>query len=554
MTDEHDSAVNVRRAREGKAKPGATTRPSPEARATEASGESFPVVGGSRSGRVHAVNAGELPVQETLGEPVSPAAVRAAVVAMKSGNADGAKGGRKANPSSEGDREVTSPRVPPNADKQGEEDLWQRYGAERGIWSEKMLAALEKGVKGSRWFSLIDKVDRADTLVTAWAKVQSNAGACGVDGITVERFAKDSQSRLLAVREHLMRGTYQPKPVRRVWIPKAGSPQKRPLGIPTVADRVVQGALRMVVEPIFEREFAPHSYGFRPGRSCHDALRRVDALLKSGCTDVVDIDIKGYFDAIPHEHLMAKVGERIADSRVLELIERFLKAGVMEGSERWEAEMGAPQGAVISPLLANVYLNPLDWLLATAGFEAVRYADDLIVLCRDGQSAQRAMSMIEGWMKEAGLELNRDKSRIVEMTNPGSHFDFLGYRFWRGKSGKIRRFVRPKSEKNLRGRLKPLTRRANGKSMELILKEVNPILRGWYGYFKQVSAASLRQVDQWMRSRLRAILRKRRKGRGRASTRDQLRWNNCYFKRLGLFCLEEARAAELASLRQGATC
>jgi RNA-directed DNA polymerase len=220
-----------------------------------------------------------------------------------------------------------------------------------------MLVALERGVKGNQWFSLIDKVFRDRTLELAWAKVHSNAGACGVDGITVERFAKDSHARLLAVKEHLERGSYQPKPVKRVWIPKLGSPEKRALGIPTVRDRVVQCALRMVVEPIFEREFAPQSYGFRPGRSCRDALRRVDELLQSGHGHVVEIDIKGYFDAIPHERLMARVGERIADGRVLGLIEAFLQAGVMEGMEGWETETGTPQGGVISPLLANIYLN-----------------------------------------------------------------------------------------------------------------------------------------------------------------------------------------------------
>jgi RNA-directed DNA polymerase len=500
------------------------------------------------------VNAGELSAQETTGEPASPTAVRAVIVAEKSGNADGAKGGRKANASSDRDREATSPKVPRQADKQGEEDLWQRYGAERGIWSEKMLVALEKGVKGNRWFSLIDKLARGDTLAMAWAKVRSNAGACGVDGITVERFAKDSQSRLLVVKEHLKGGSYQPKPVKRVWIPKPGSRQKRPLGIPTVTDRVVQGALRMVVEPIFEREFAPHSYGFRPGRSCHDALRRVEALLQSGHTHVVDIDIKGYFDAIPHERLMKKVAERIADGRVLELITRFLKAGVMEGLERWEAEAGAPQGAVMSPLLANVYLNPLDWLLAAAGLEAVRYADDMVVLCRDAHSAQHAMGLIEQWMREAGLELNSQKSRIVDLGITGSHFDFLGYRFWRGKGGKLRRLVRPKSEQKLRERLKPLTRRASGWSLEMILAKVNPILRGWYGYFKQASTDALKETDGWVRGRLRSILRKRRKGKGRARGNDQQRWNNCYFRRLGLFCLEEARKAELTSLPRGVTC
>jgi RNA-directed DNA polymerase len=473
---------------------------------------------------------------------------------MKPVNPGEAKGGRKANASSEGDREEKFPRVPQEADKQGEEDLWQRYGAKRGIWTEKMLVALERGIKGNRWFSLIDKIGRADTLELAWAKVQSNAGSCGVDGITVERFANDSQKRLLAVKEQIKEGSYQPKPVKRVWIPKPGSSEKRPLGIPTVRDRVVQDALRMVIEPIFEREFAEHSYGFRPGRSCHDGLRRVEALLRSGHTHIVEIDIKGYFDAIPHEQLMKKVAERVADGRVLELINRFLKAGIMEGLEHWETEEGAPQGAVMSPLLANVYLNPLDWLLAAAGFEMVRYADDMVVLCRDAQSAHQAMERIRQWMREAGLELNEQKSQIVDLTERGSHFDFLGYRFWRGKDGEVLRLVRPKSEKKLRERLRPLTKRTSGWSLAMILEKINPILRGWYGYFKQANASSLRQVDGWVRGRLRAILRKRRNGKGRSRGNDHQRWKNCYFERLGYFSLEAARERELASLRSGATC
>src|SRR5690606_27239386 len=270
--------------------------------------------------------------------------------------------------------ELKSPSVPAT-DKQGEEDLWHRYKAERFVWSGKMLEALDKGVKGNKWFSLIDKVIKATTLELAWAKVRSNAGACGADGITVKRYAKGSQTRLLAVKEQIERNDYQPQSIKRVWIPKPGSPEKRPLGIPTVRDRVVQTALRMVIEPIFEREFCDASYGFRPGRGCKDALRQVDALLKSGCSHVVDIDIKGYFDAIPHDRLMKLVGERIADKRVLGMIEGFLKAGVLEGLEvDAESDEGTPQGGVISPLLANIYLNPLDRLLEEKGYEAVRYA------------------------------------------------------------------------------------------------------------------------------------------------------------------------------------
>ena len=549
---------------------GAPTRQSDGAQDTEASAEAAIVVGGSRFGKDRVVNAGDLLGQDASDQTGHPAGVRAAIVAQANrGKSEdgttvttersrvttgGVKGGRKANPQSDGDREANSPRVPPDADKQGEEDLWQRYGAERGVWNERMLMALERGIKGNKWFSLIDKVGRLDVLELAWEKVQSNAGACGVDGITVERFDKDSPERLLAVKEHLEGGSYQPKPVKRVWIPKPGSPEKRPLGIPTVRDRVVQCALRMVVEPIFERDFASQSYGFRPGRSCHDALRRVDELLQSGHWHVVDIDIKGYFDAIPQERLMERVGERIADGRVLGLIEAFLKAGVMEGRERWDAETGTPQGGVLSPLLANIYLDPLDWLMERAGLEMVRYADDMIVLCREPQSAMRALEAIQRWMGEAGLELNGEKTRLIDMSGTGSHFDFLGYRFWRGQSGRVRRFVRPKSRKKLRERIKPLTRRVNGRSLEAIIAVINPILRGWYGYFKHVSADGLREIDGWVRGRVRAILRQRHGGQGRARGKDHHRWGNSYFVQLGLFCLERARAEEIISLRGGVTC
>jgi RNA-directed DNA polymerase len=407
-----------------------------------------------------------------------------------------------------------------------------------------MLAALQEGVKGNKWFSLIDKVGRLDVLELAWAKVQSNAGACGVDGITVERFGKDSQKRLLAVKEQIQRGAYQPQPVKRVWIPKPGSAEKRPLGIPTVRDRVVQTALRMVLEPIFEREFAEQSYGFRPGRSCQDALRRVEELLQSGHLHVVEIDIRGYFDTIPHGRLMGEVEKHVADGRVLRLIEGFLKAGVLGEMAGWEVENGTPQGGVISPLLANVYLNPLDWKLAQAGLELVRYADDFVVLCRAPEEAAQALETIRAWMTAAGLELHAEKTKIVDMAPAGAHFDFLGYRFWRGKTGKLRRFVRPKSRQKLRARIKPLTKRNHGHSLEAIVGKLNPILRGWYGYFRHACAEALGEMDGWVRGRLRAILRQRRGGRGRGRGQDHQRWGNSYFAKLGLFGLEAARAQE----------
>jgi len=449
-------------------------------------------------------------------------------------------------------REEASTGVPAR-DKQVEEDLRQRYGAERGVWTEPMLAALERGMEGNKWFSLIDKVWSERTLGQAWEKVKSNAGACGVDGITIGRFGKDSQSRLLAVKEQLEQSTYQPKSVKRVWIPKPGSAEKRPLGIPTVTDRVVQAAVRMVIEPIFESRFAKQSYGFRPGRGCKEALRRVEELLRAGHTHVVDVDIKGYFDAIPHDRLMALVRQRIADGRILGLLEGFLKQDVMETTNWQEAkEEGTPQGGVISPLLANLYLDPLDWLMAECGFEMVRYADDMVVLCRNKEEAESGLSKLKEWMEEARLTVHPEKTRVVDMNQADSHFDFLGYRFKRSRQGRLIRLVRPKSHSKLKETIKPKVRRNNGQSMESIVEEVNRTLRSWFGYFKHVHPSELKEIDQWLRNRLRSILRKRRGGRGRGRGADFHRWPNHYFTALGLFCLLDARAAEIASLRQGA--
>ena len=419
-----------------------------------------------------------------------------------------------------------------------------------------MLMALERGIKGGVWFSLIDKVCAERTLQLAWERVQHNAGACGVDCMSVGHFAKDSQSRLLAVKEHLKSGSYQPKPVKRVYIPKPGSSEKRPLGIPTVTDRVVQAAVKMVIEPIFEREFAEHSYGFRPGRCCHDALRRVDELLQSGTVHVVDVDIKGYFDSIPHQRLMELIGERIADGRVLTLIESFLKQGIMEDMgkiEPEEREEGTPQGGVISPLLANIYLNPLDHLMSQSGYDMVRYADDMVILCHSAEAAEEAMATLRQWSAQAGLELHPQKTKIVDMGQPKASFEFLGYKFWHGKtSGRIRRFIRSKSAKKFRETIKPFTRRTSGQSMSAIAQKLEPRLEGFYNYFKHARASSLAEMDRWIRVRLRSILRKRAGRRGKSRGLDHHRWPNSYFTSLGLFNLEEAQKLELMSLRRAA--
>lgn len=267
--------------------------------------------------------------------------------------------------------ESSVPLVPSTA-KQGTET---RNGVEASIWSERMLAALDNGVKGGKWFSLIDKVTRRQTLEIAWQKVAANKGSAGVDGQSIERFGYKASEYLRELREELTNGTYRPGPIKRVEIPK-GPGKTRPLGIPTVKDRIVQTALKMVVEPIFEKEFEETSYGFRPGRGCKDALRQVDRLIKEGNTHVVDADLASYFDSIPHDRLMALMEERISDGQILDLVDGYLKQQIIGKLRHWTPVGGTPQGAVISPLLSNLYLHPLDRLMRAKGYHMVRYADD----------------------------------------------------------------------------------------------------------------------------------------------------------------------------------
>ena len=402
---------------------------------------------------------------------------------------------------------------------------------EGSIWTDRMLEALETGVKGGVWYCLIDKVFSPRNLGSAWSKAARNKGAAGADGITIERYEKDVEANLKWLSEQLRAGTYQPKAIRRTWIPKADG-TKRPLGIPTVRDRIVQGAVRHVIEPIFEKEFAPHSYGFRPGKGCKDALRRVDELLKSGHRFVVDADLKSYFDSIPHDLLMKQVQTRVADGRVLKLIESFLKANIMEGLDQWTPMAGAPQGAVLSPLLSNIYLNPLDHLMAQQGCEMVRYADDFVILCRTKQQAQAALEQVKQWTAQAGLTLHPDKTRLIDAANDA--FEFLGYRFDKG-----RRWVRHKSIMKLRETIRSRTRRSSGIALRVTIQRINPVLRGWFGYFQHASGG-LHTMDSWIRQRLRTILRQQNKLYGRSGPLDWKRWPNAFFARLGLFELESA--------------
>ena len=321
-----------------------------------------------------------------------------------------------------------------------------------------MLRALETGMEEGKWFRLIDKVWSEKNLQSALREVVENGGSAGVDGRSVAAVERRSEEEISIIQRQLRAESYKPEPVKRVWIPKLGSAEKRPLGVPTVRDRIVQAALRKVIEPIFERDFAPESYGFRPGRGCKDALRRVEQLLKEGAVWVVDADIEGYFDTIPHGWLMERVGRKIADGRVLRLIESYLKAGVMESAKGWQpSENGTPQGAVISPLLANIYLDALDWEMAQAELPMVRYADDFVVLCQSREEALGALERIEHFVQANGLRLHRQKTQIVDVRAPGG-FDFLGYHFERGMKwprkksmGKLKEALRAKRDAPMGG-------------------------------------------------------------------------------------------------------
>jgi len=425
----------------------------------------------------------------------------------------------------------------PIGDRPGGEVHGRWPWVERCVWTERMLETLERGPRNGVWHSLIDKVYAVRTLWAAWEKVQANDGAGGVDRETIGGFARTAEKSIEELSGQLREGRYRPQPVRRVMIPKPGTTQERPLGIPTVRDRVVQTALRMVLEPIFEREFARESFGFRPGRSCHQALARVETLLAEGYTQVVDADLKSYFDTIPHAALLARVKAKVVDGRILELVECFLKQGVMEELKGWRpTDTGTPQGGVVSPLLANVYLDALDWKLHLGGWELVRYADDFVILCRTREHAEEVLGVVRHWCDEAGLQLHPQKTRLVDLSERGG-FDFLGYHFERTTG----RWPRVKSRESLAHKLHGLTRRNCGENLsELIRERLNPIVRGWMNYFRRSSnAADFRAVDSYLRARLRAILRKRRGLRGHSRSPDQQRWPNRYFDELGLLSLEQ---------------
>lgn len=432
--------------------------------------------------------------------------------------------------------------VPERARRARETVLRWRW-VEPTVWTERMLTALDEGVTGGVWYSLMDKVHPERVLHAAYTRVAANAGAAGVDHVSVTMFGDRLETELKELSDALRSATYRPQAIRRHYIPKPGSQERRPLGIPTIRDRVVQTALRHVLEPIFERDFASQSYGFRPGRGCKDALRRVEELLEDGYTHVLDADLKSYFDTIPHERLLALVARKVSDRKVLNLLEAFLHQGVLDGLKEWTPEEGTPQGAVVSPLLSNIYLDPLDHLMVERGLEMVRYADDFVILCRSAEDAQRALETVQQWTASAGLQLHPTKTRVIDVKT--ECFDFLGYRFEDGT-----RRPRPTSLAKLKDTVRAKSKRTSGGSLSQIITYLNATLRGWFEYFKHSHKWTFSRLDGWIRMRLRSLLRRRQGQKGRGRGTDHNRWPNAFFADRGLFSLKEAHElARQSSLR-----
>lgn len=398
---------------------------------------------------------------------------------------------------------------------------------------------LNNKVKGGKWHALIDKVYSELNLFVSARKVLGKKGAAGVDRQTVDDFAEHERDEIRFLHEQLREDRYRPSPVRRVWIPKGGSKGKttgkteqRPLGIPTIRDRVVQTAVVHVIEPILDHTFHERSFGFRRGRGCHDALRVVEEKLEAGYVYVVDADLKGYFDTIPKDRLLAMVREKISDRRMLSLIKSFLDQSIMEELRTWTPETGVPQGAVLSPVLSNVYLNPLDHQMSASGFEMVRYADDFVILCRSREEAESALSLVHRWVEDNGLTLHPEKTVIVD--SRAQSFSFLGYSF-RGEHI----YPRKQSREKFITRIVELTPRKSGHALEYTIHRINQVTHGWFGYFRHCRWPVFKDFDGMIRRRLRRQLLKRHRNNRRRLPRTQ-RWPNAYFTDLGFASLRDA--------------
>jgi len=366
----------------------------------------------------------------------------------------------------------------------------------------------------------------------AWRAVRRNRGAAGIDKVSIQMFEKNLDANLDRLMRELKQGIFQPLPARRVYIAKDAKGTKfRPLGIPAVRDRVAQEVLRRLLNPIFEAKFHDHSYGFRPGRSCHDAVENVLELGRQGYRYVLDADISGFFDNLSHTAIMRELSDVVADGNILRLVEKFLRAGVMEGGKIRPTSVGTPQGGVASPLLANIALNVLDWHLHEHGFRFVRYADDFVVLCRSEDEAKEALTLVEHLIADQlGLSLSPEKTKVTRFHEG---FSFLGFDI---KSRFVR--MRAKSVENFKTKVRRITRRSHNLDAEMI-EQLNRVIRGTANYFATPwshCGDMYRSLDRWIRMRLRCMKFKRK------SQVDNVRIRLKHFKRMGLLSLSDLRA------------